>query len=94
MVSIIQSNTKKFERVKLNICLFSRRVETSADLRALWLHRLVTTPVAKLVNLLYGRLLPLDHLLSEAASGHTHPEGAAISAPSKLPCAYSLAHAR
>ncbi|KAK9908279.1 hypothetical protein WJX75_005414 [Coccomyxa subellipsoidea] len=54
------------------------RVETSADLRALWLHRLVTTPVAKLVNLLYGRLLPLDHLLSEAASGHTHPEGAAI----------------
>ncbi len=61
-------------------CLVSCRVDTLADVRALWLHRLVTVPMAKLVNLLYGRLLPLHHLLAQAAAGQDLPEGAALSA--------------
>lgn len=60
----------------------------------MWLHRLVTVPVTKLVNLLYGRLLPLHEVLSQAAAGQDLPQGAAMSArsPSVQPISCFLGH--
>ena len=58
--------------------LHTCRVNTPADVRALWLHRLITSPMEKLVNLLYGRLFPVHDLLSQAAAGQQLPEGPAI----------------
>lgn len=45
------------------------RPETLPDTRALWLHRLTSSPVSKLVGLVHGRLLPLHDLLSAALTG-------------------------
>ena len=45
---------------------FACRPETLPDTRALWLHRLTSSPVSKLVGLVHGRLLPLHDLLSTA----------------------------
>ena len=54
------------------------RPETLPDTRALWLHRLTSSPVSRLVGLVHGRLLPLHDLLSAAlAGGHVTPAGTA-----------------
>lgn len=66
------------------------RVNTPADVRALWLHRLVTSPMEKLVSLLYGRLFPLHDLLSQAAAGQQLPEGPAKGELCYFPLVHSL----
>jgi hypothetical protein len=75
-------------------CMHAHRVETSADVRALWLHRLATSPAARLVSLLHGRLFPLTDLLAAAAAGEEPPQGHAsgerprpVSVQAEMPCA-------
>ncbi len=63
-----------------NRSLTGRSVETRADERALWLQRLLVAPVAALVDLVHGRLLPLGDLLSAAAAGQELPQGPALGA--------------
>ena len=65
---------------------FARSAETRADERALWLQRLLTSPVAALVDLVHGRLLPFTDLLSAAAAGEELPQGSALGA-APAPCA-------
>ena len=51
------------------------RPDTVSDVRALWLHHLTTSPAAKLVSLLHGRLFPLTDLLSASAVGEAPTQG-------------------
>ena len=52
-----------------------RRPDSLPDTRALWLHRLTSSPVARLMGLVHGALLPLHGLLNAAASGEEIGQG-------------------
>jgi len=60
------------------------------DTRALWLHRLTSWPVSRLVGLVHGALLPLHDLLNAAAAGEAIGQGPDIGelsiSPSRHPC--------
>ena len=60
-----------------SVCL--RRPDSLPDTRALWLHRLTSLPVARLMNLVHGALLPLHDLLDAAAAGEPIGQGPDIS---------------
>jgi len=51
------------------------RPDSMPDTRALWLHRLTSWPVSRLVGLVHGALLPLHDLLNAAAAGEPIGQG-------------------
>ena len=59
------------------LCLY--RPDSLPDVRALWLHRLTSSPVARLMGLVHGMLLPLHDLLNAAADGEPIGQGIDIS---------------
>ncbi len=62
---------------KQSMCLC--RQDSLPDMRALWLHRLTSSPVARLMGLVHGMLLPLHDLLNAAAAGEPIGQGLDIS---------------
>ena len=61
-------------------------MSTRPDVRAVWLARLVTLPVARVLPLLYPRLLPLHRMLGDAA-GPPGAEGGGPQGGGPLPSA-------
>lgn len=67
-----------------------RRPDSSLDTRALWLHRLTASPVARLMGLVHGTLLPLHDLLSAAAAAEPLGQGPDLSELTPCCCPASV----